>query len=203
VQQLEFVRDRRRPAAVAQAQRWAQPARAAHRHRRRDWRGRAAPSTRARRSRWREPGASRQERLRQQPELRQELRGSTSHAQRQPRAQGPVPARPDGERRHVVLPSTNGACVYPPDLPLDCSSSSPHPGVPEHRGRRRRRCRHGLIKVGTTSCVPPNSEVCGNPLRLGDRQYLSGRQQQPQDGLLRLHQRLLPVRQRQRVPPQN
>ena len=60
-------------------------------------------------------------------------------------------------------PSTNGACVYPADLDLTCFHlPSPGPGLPEQRGDGGADAGSPLIKAGTTTCVPPNSEVCGN-----------------------------------------
>ncbi len=61
-------------------------------------------------------------------------------------------------------PSTNGACVYPPDLILDCFRlPNPVPACPSTAADGGADAGSGLIKSGGTSCVPPNSEVCGNP----------------------------------------
>ena len=61
-------------------------------------------------------------------------------------------------------PSTNGACVYPTDIDLDCFRlPSPIPACPSQAGDGGADAGSPLIKSATTTCVPPNSEVCGNP----------------------------------------
>jgi hypothetical protein len=60
-------------------------------------------------------------------------------------------------------PSTNGACVYPAALDLACFHiPSPVPACPSQAGDGGADAGSPLIKSGTTTCVPPNSEVCGN-----------------------------------------
>jgi hypothetical protein len=60
-------------------------------------------------------------------------------------------------------PSTNGACVYPAALDLACFHiPSPVPACPSQAGDGGADAGSPLIKSGGTSCVPPNSEVCGN-----------------------------------------
>lgn len=61
-------------------------------------------------------------------------------------------------------PSTNGACVYPTDVNLDCFRlPTPVPACPSTAADGGADAGSGLIKSGGTACTPPNSEVCGNP----------------------------------------
>lgn len=61
-------------------------------------------------------------------------------------------------------PSTNGACVYPSDLNLDCFRlPTPVLACPSQAGDGGADAGSPLIKPGTTACISPSSEVCGNP----------------------------------------
>jgi hypothetical protein len=64
-------------------------------------------------------------------------------------------------------PSTNGACVYPTDIDLMCFRlTAPIALCPTGGadGGTDGGADAGstLIRSGTTSCTPPNSETCGN-----------------------------------------
>jgi hypothetical protein len=62
-------------------------------------------------------------------------------------------------------PSTNGSCKYPTDADLTClrlPATGTPPACPRDVPDGSADAGLGLIRPGVTTCMPPNSEVCGN-----------------------------------------